>query len=404
MRIIDRPSQTDSDRIATAISDRVATLLRATVRISDEHGQVVAASSRRHARSRRRARSASAPLDIRLPLRLESLAGEVMITPPVDDAEVISPRLASALLELVIHDVTVVDQLPNQHDLKNRFIYDLLRGTAADLGAARRDAKLLGMNLDPPRAVLLIDAADYIVGDDPEMATPDEIRRRSQLVIASIVDFFRLPDDTICASSGDGEVAVLKASDGKNLEHWVEPPGAVSSSSWADLAALKRAGRALLVRLHHDTGSTINIGIGRYHPGIPGLARSYQDAQAALALGRLAHGQNRVHSLEGLGIPSFVGLADEQTKQELAAHLLSPLDDEPELIETVRVFFAEDCSPSTTAERLAIHRNTLAYRLDKITSMTGLNPRRFDDAVQIRLALVLRSLHDRPRPTAQPAA
>ena len=44
--------------------------------------------------------------------------------------------------------------------------------------------------------------------------------------------------------------------------------------------------------------------------------------------------------------------------------------------------------------RLSIHRNTLSYRLDKIASLTGLDPRRFDDAVQIRLAVVLRSLRN----------
>lgn len=402
MQMIDHLTTTDTERIAAAISDRVAALLHASVSISDERGQTIAATSRRHAR--RGAGFRAPPLDIRLPLRLEALAGELTISPPLDDSEVISPRLAAALLDLVVREITVVDRLPDQHDLKNHFIYDLLRGTVTNEETARRDAKLLGMNLDPPRAVLLIDDAGYIVGAGRAPASQDEIRRRSQLVIASVVDFFRLPDDTICASNGDGEIAVLKASDSRNLANWVEPPGATGSSSWADLAALKRAGRALLVRLRHDTGSTINIGIGRYHAGIPGLARSYQDARAALALGRLVNGQNRIHSLDGLGIPSFVGLTDEQTKQDLAAHLLSPLDDDPDLVTTLAVFFAEDCVPSTTAARLAIHRNTLAYRLDKIASLTGLNPRRFDDAVQIRLALVLRALHAPPHTDEQPAA
>ncbi|WP_369128003.1 helix-turn-helix domain-containing protein [Ligilactobacillus salivarius] len=39
-----------------------------------------------------------------------------------------------------------------------------------------------------------------------------------------------------------------------------------------------------------------------------------------------------------------------------------------------------------------MHRNTLNYRLDKIASLIGLDPRRFDEAVQIRLALLLRKL------------
>lgn len=77
---------------------------------------------------------------------------------------------------------------------------------------------------------------------------------------------------------------------------------------------------------------------------------------------------------------------------DLVTHLLSPLDHEPGLLATLNAFFAADCAPSVTACEWGIHRNTLAHRLDKIASMTVLDPRRFDDAVQIRLALVLRSL------------
>jgi carbohydrate diacid regulator len=38
-----------------------------------------------------------------------------------------------------------------------------------------------------------------------------------------------------------------------------------------------------------------------------------------------------------------------------------------------------------------IHRNTLAYRLQKVILLTGLDPRRFEDAAQIHVALLLRS-------------
>ena len=248
--------------------------------------------------------------------------------------------------------------------------------------------------------MILIDAADFIQGGGGHRSewSLGEDRRRSQLVVASVVGFFHLPNDTICAESHDGEIAVLKASDSKNLAGWVdhEDDPEPASASWSNLAALKRAGRALLTRLRHDTGATINIGIGRYHPGIRGLARSYEDARAALSLGRRFHGQNRVHCLDELGLVALVGLSDERTKLDLATNLLSPLDHEPDLIETLHVFFAENCCPSAAATRLAVHRNTLNYRLHKVATMTGLDPRRFDDAAQIHLALVLRSLSDAP--------
>jgi carbohydrate diacid regulator len=155
---------------------------------------------------------------------------------------------------------------------------------------------------------------------------------------------------------------------------------------------LKRAAAALLGRSRTDTRSDVSIAIGRYHPGLRGLARSYQDAQAALRLGLCFRGANQVHCLDRLGIAAFVGVADERTKIDLAQQLLSPLDLEHELLETLEIFFQEDCHHSSVAKRLAIHRNTLGYRLDKIKALNGLDPNRFDDAVQLRLALLLRSL------------
>jgi carbohydrate diacid regulator len=89
---------------------------------------------------------------------------------------------------------------------------------------------------------------------------------------------------------------------------------------------------------------------------------------------------------------ALVGITDQQTRKELACHLLGPLDNEPELHETLDAFFKANCSPAATSQRLFIHRNTLTYRLDKITSLIGLDPKRFEDAILIRLALILRTL------------
>jgi carbohydrate diacid regulator len=217
---------------------------------------------------------------------------------------------------------------------------------------------------------------------------------RARQVVATVMSFFELPDDTICAWDESGQVAVLKASDSRNLETWIrqedgpDPPGPF----WANLAALHRAATALLKRVLENGHDAACIGIGRYHPGVEGLARTYADARAALSLGKRFHDDSRVHSLDALGIAAFVGLADEETKVGLARHLLSPLDHESNLLQTLNSYFAADCSPSVTATQLGIHRNTLSYRLAKIANLTGLDPRCFDDAVQMRVALVLRSL------------
>jgi carbohydrate diacid regulator len=388
------------DRVAAAVARRVGDLVDGPVLVADARGGVIASSEPRYA---------GLPLVIllgtgelradclRVPIQLDGQAGEVVIPQRTDNGPV-SRRLIEGLIELVLHQVAFVARLPNQHELKNKFIYDLLHGLAREEADILREAELLGMDFTRPRAVLLIDAADYIL--NPGRGRPDQrearMRRRAQGVIDSVVSFFHLPSETICAYIGDGEVAVLKASSTQDLQAWAEGDDSAepASASWANLGALKRAATALLGRLKRDTNAALSIGIGRYHPGIGGLALSYEDARAALSVGRRAHGRDQVHCLDSLGVAAFVGIADEPTKVSLASYLLSPLDGAPDLIETLQAFFAENCSPSFTASRLAIHRNTLGYRLDRIASLTGLDPRRFDDAVQIRLALALRGLRD----------
>ncbi|HXK34622.1 MAG TPA: helix-turn-helix domain-containing protein [Dehalococcoidia bacterium] len=309
-------------------------------------------------------------------------------------ADEASARLARVIMELVVRQSTLLDALPDGRQLKDALILELLNGTARDEEELRREAEIVGIDCTPPRAVILVDAADYLAivpGEDVERSAR---RRASRVkhVVGVIVQYFKLPSDAICGYIGEGEVAVLKASTAQDLARWLDDDRDVGDPSWTRLSALKRACAGLLDRLRRETGCVINIAVGRYHPGIHGLARSYSDARAALSLGRSVHGGNRVHCLDELGIAAFMGPSDTRTKAELAAHLLSPLRDERELMETLDAFFAESCNMTATANRLSIHRNTLGYRLDKIASLTGLDPRRFDDAVQMRLATVLRSI------------
>lgn len=387
--------------VARTITQEVSKLLDAPVYVTDARGAVITSSE-------------SGPMEtvfapsgllverthlssfLRLPLSLMAETGEIIVGEPLNQ-EAISPRLAQALIELVINQTANYQPpSPHQHELKNQLINDLLHGRIHNESAVLNQARQLGMDLTPPRAVILVNAADYVMQDAERQGDMDlnDRNRRTQAIIRSIVNFFHLPNDTICADLGQGEVCVLKASDTKNLDLWADCSDCSkpSGSAWANLTALKRAAGALLVRLRNETGACIDIGIGRYHPGISGLARSYEDARAALSLGSRFQTHNRVHCLSELGIAAFVGVADEDTKVDLAKYLLSPLDHEPELLHTLGVFFVENCCPSSTAKQLLIHRNTLSYRLDKIYSLTGLDPRKFDDAVQMRLCLLLRSL------------
>ncbi len=379
--------------VATRVSQRAADLLGERVFVIDQIGRVVAASEPGFAGSVL-ADAASRPFT---PLRFSAWEGRVVVGARAVGAVAnsaagssrapYSPRLVRGVLELIISQMTLEGL--RGRDLKNTLVHDLLRGHVSDEESIHRQARILGMDLAPPRAVLLIGAEAYLGADGAA---------RSDDIIGSVVRFFHLPSDTICAYIGAGEVAVLKASDAKNLAPWAQvdtgdDKGSDKASAWADLGALKRAAAALVARLAADTGARVSIGVGRYHRGLAGLEHSYADAKAALSLGRRLGQKGDVHCLDSVGIAAFIGVADERTKADLATFLLSPLDDEPELLRTLACLFEHDCQPTATAKVLGVHRNTLSYRLEKIASLTGMDPRRFDDAVQIRLALVMRQLH-----------
>jgi carbohydrate diacid regulator len=397
------------ERIAWTIATHISGILGANAWVVDKAGNLLASKEYSPERNRRNGNGRNGngrsvqsgdgdegeSYFLRVPIGLGSREAELVISAPTN-GETMSPRVARTLADLIANQMLATAQLSLQGELRHKFIHDLLRGMETNEAQIIREGQILGMDFHRQRAVLLIEASDYILASASKtIREPREslIAKRTQDVMNTVVRFFRLPNDAICAYLGEGEVAVLKASSTQDLKEWAvgdaEEP---LNPSWSNLAALKKAGAALLTRINEETNACISIGIGRYHPGILGLARSYQDARAALTIGRRLHGDTRIYCLDELGIAAFIGLADENIKLDLARHLLSPLDHEPELLDTLQVFFDENCHPSVTANRLCIHRNTLSYRLDKIAVLSGLDPRCFNEAVQIRLALMLRAM------------
>lgn len=379
--------------VANAVAAQLTELLQTQILISDSENTVVA-NRRCDAELLLGDICSISGQYLRFPIFVHNQAGEVLIEQMVG-SETISPRVAQAFIELVINQIVRSDsqitsasqQRLQEQTLKNQVIQNLLQGNVSAESNTLQQAQQLGLDLVPPRAVILVDASAFVT----DHANGED--RKVQRIIDSIVNFFCLPKNMICAYVGGGEFVVLKASDSKNMEPWATPDTSEgATASWTNLEALKRAGKALVARLQAETGQPVGVGIGRYHPGLLGFSKSYQDAQIALRLGQQFAINSQVQCLDELGIAAFACVADEQTKVELALHLLSPLDSELELLRTLQVFFENDCALTVTAKQLMIHRNTLTYRLEKVASLTGLDPRRFDDAVQIRLALLLRSL------------
>ena len=79
----------------------------------------------------------------------------------------------------------------------------------------------------------------------------------------------------------------------------------------------------------------------------------------------------------------------------LTPEIVSVMQDK-ELIDCINAFFANNLNISETSRNAFLHRNTLLYRIEKISRVTGLNIRNFDDAMTFKiLTLIYDKMGDR---------
>jgi carbohydrate diacid regulator len=133
----------------------------------------------------------------------------------------------------------------------------------------------------------------------------------------------------------------------------------------------------------------ILIAIGSFYRGKDGAVVAYEEARRALNLG-LSMGQQRtMYHIDDLGMIATLAGGNKKWQDNFVRRLLVKLLAEEYLLETVEVFFDKNMSLTQTSKDLKIHRNTLLYRLDKIKKVTGLDPRKFNDAMELKVALIL---------------
>ncbi|WP_438435040.1 PucR family transcriptional regulator [Gorillibacterium sp. sgz500922] len=117
-----------------------------------------------------------------------------------------------------------------------------------------------------------------------------------------------------------------------------------------------------------------------------------------ILLGKAFHVGTNIHLPWKLQTEKLLYAIPENEKLRFVSQVLGRSDPslDGELLTTLESFFAQECNVSETAKKLYIHRNTLLYRLDKFKQETGLDVRTFNDAVLVRIAVLLYKVTKRP--------
>ncbi|NUT34361.1 MAG: transcriptional regulator [Hamadaea sp.] len=132
---------------------------------------------------------------------------------------------------------------------------------------------------------------------------------------------------------------------------------------------------------HHLLGQlgagTWQIGVGRPHPGVNGIATSLEEARNALDLAdKLGFTTPVLHAADLLVFP--VLLRDRDAITDLVTTVLGPLQEARggilPYLETLTVLFDNQGNYTATARQLHLSVRAVTYRLDRIHALTGYHP------------------------------
>ncbi|GAA2242355.1 sugar diacid recognition domain-containing protein [Streptomyces amakusaensis] len=345
---------------AQAIVDDIVARLGVNVNIMDEHGVITASSDRGRVGSLHegalRVLDTGMPFSVtgeearalngtragvNLPLRLgDEVVGVVGVSgEPREVGEI--ARAISRMAELMALQQAFLGEAGWRHRVRQQIVQDLIAGRLT-WESWRQRQQLAGCRVEPPYALFVLHDRPAGNGRDPH-------------------DLYRLLEAD--------ESAVLAAEDTE---------GAVWALAGGSAAVSLRHRLSTLCGSRRDSGY---LDAGRAGDFTALLERA---AQARFALRRRLRGEVHLSDLE---LPVLLARIEPETRAATAERILGPLS--PELRNTLRAYFDHDRGITDAARALNVHRNTLTYRLGRVQDLTSRDPRAFQDAVVLQVALHL---------------
>ncbi len=151
-------------------------------------------------------------------------------------------------------------------------------------------------------------------------------------------------------------------------------------------------GRRLHRVLERSTpGTSWRVAVGRPYEGAHGVARSYQEAREAMALMERLHPGAALVPTRDLLIYRVLG-RDRAALTDLVESVLVPLGQArggaAPLVDSLEAYFDSSAVATETARRLHVSVRTVTYRLARVKSLTGLDPRIPTERLTLQVAVL----------------
>ncbi len=159
-----------------------------------------------------------------------------------------------------------------------------------------------------------------------------------------------------------------------------------------DYAKLHQLCTTIVDVLNTEAMANARVSYGTIISSLKDLSRSYKEAQMALDVGKIFYQEQHVAAYNRLGIGRLIYQLPVPLCRMFIEEIFpdtSPDELDDETLVSIRKFFENSLNVSETARQLYIHRNTLVYRLEKVSKATGLDLRSFDDAIIFEIAMMV---------------
>ena len=241
---------------------------------------------------------------------------------------------------------------------KNSFFQDLLLDNML-LVDVYNQAKKLNVETEARRVVLVI---------EPK-------RETDNLVLETMKGLYATGTKDFVTAVEEGHIILIKT-----LQ---------STDSYRDVSHIAKT---IVDTLSAEVMVDIRVAYGTIVNELKEVSKSYKEAGVALDVGRIFYEEKNVLAYSELGIGRLIHqlpypLCEMFLREVFHGKGLAQFDEET--LSTVNAFFDNDLNISETARKLYIHRNTLGYRIDKILRNTGLDIRKFDDALTFKIAMMV---------------
>ncbi|MFV0361572.1 MAG: PucR family transcriptional regulator [Suipraeoptans sp.] len=148
----------------------------------------------------------------------------------------------------------------------------------------------------------------------------------------------------------------------------------------------------ILSTVNAEAMASVYVSASDVFASIIEVKNAYLEALQAMQVGKLFRYGEEVFFYSNLGVGGLLSdtsikSSDKYLKEVFGNEEPKNLDEESSSV--VNEFLKNNLNIAETARSLHMHRNTLIYRIEQIEKHTGLDIRKFEDAMQFKMALMV---------------